>query len=517
MSSPLQVARPLIVRVTAARVAVWIDESVAKHALIWISVLAIIFMGDLSIQAWQSPLWTDDFYTYYIAAQPTLTGTIHAILEGCDQAPPLYALLVRPLIHLIPNTQFGLRLPDVFGMGALVICGFLVARRRLPASYSLATVLAICVAVRPWTTWARPYTLVLACTEVALLCWLSVPNPRRRTLALVGLCLSLTVAIALHYYAVFLIAALACGELVRWRRSGRPDAWAAAVLVSSTLILLPHLFLIRAGAPFIPYFWSKTSWYHLLSDPWTFAFKTLPFFAVALILNALWSTLAGPIETRPSQLSLPSEDEGVACVSLALLPLLIFMVAMLTTHTFVDRYAVPSAVGLMLMVVTSCWWVGAGSRILGVSLMLTFLITSVGLYTGPALRHPHLREGEEAKAILASAPATSAPIVLSDPHIFLELWHYSPPKLRSRLVHPLSVALSRKYANVDSDELLLSALRHRSSLPVPDYDQFLQSNPTFLLCTKPEDWMQWDLMRVGFTLKPLKRGEIELYQVTRGQ
>jgi hypothetical protein len=66
--------------------------------------------------------------------------------------------------------------------------------------------------------------------------------------------------------------------------------------------------------------------------------------------------------------------------------------------------------------------------------------------------------------------------------------------------------------------LILSALRHRTSHRVPDYESFIKTTPSFLLCEFSADWMRWEMQRSGLLLKPLVRSgfgatSLELYEV----
>ena len=75
--------------------------------------------------------------------------------------------------------------------------------------------------------------------RLALLCWQTAADGRRRPLALLGLRVSLAAAISTHFYTVFVFLCLALGELARIvsRRRWDPAIWAAFAAGALPLLL----------------------------------------------------------------------------------------------------------------------------------------------------------------------------------------------------------------------------------------------------------------------------------------
>src|SRR5438270_6839778 len=57
-------------------------------------------------------MWLDEFYTLYMAHQPTASEIARATMDGADAAPPLYSILVHSLLPSFHNEAFAVRLPD---------------------------------------------------------------------------------------------------------------------------------------------------------------------------------------------------------------------------------------------------------------------------------------------------------------------------------------------------------------------------------------------------------------------
>jgi hypothetical protein len=504
------------------RLADWLDDLIQSHPNLSATAVLSLATAAFSAIAWRSLMWTDELYTYYIAIQPTARQLIQAVREGCDGAPPLYALIARSLLGVFPNhPAFALRLPSALGGILMAACVFALARRVVSPVYAIAAMLAALVSSSAIALDARPYGLMLGCAGVALLAWQAASEGRNRAWALPAMALSLTTGIALQYYAVFLLAPLGCGEIVRWWKSRKLDFWVLAILAASPLVLIPHFGLIQAGMKFVTYFWSKASWPQAVRVEWAFARPAVTGLVVALAANYVWTLWSRTSSTRQAPNPNPTPPplhEICACGVLALLPVLIVAAAMLTTHTFTDRYACPALIGLNLVLIVLAARRTGESKMLGVCLVVVFFAQFAAGNGRLALEPAQLREGEAVRRMLDSVPAKPLPIVISDSHAFFELWYYSP-ELRPRLVYPLDLELERRYKDNDTDVLIFSALRHRTSHRIPDYESFIKTTPAFLLCAVSTDWIKWEMLRSGLRLNPLVRSgagadALELYEVT---
>lgn len=487
------------------RFAARFNDLIERRAWVWAMTLVCLFLAAALADACRRPLWYDELNTYYVAIQPGPAAIVQATLDGCDTAPPLYAILAHPLLGVVSNQALALRLPSILGGAIMLFCVFALLRRRSSALYALAGMLATAIAFRAWALNARCYGLVFACTGLALLCWQNAAGNRGRRWAL-GLGLSLAAGIALQYYSVFLLVPLACGELVRWRQSKRMDYPIGAALAGAPLMLLLQLPLLRADARYIHGYYAQASWAEAVFAQLEFAMWTLVGLTLSLAAYQAWRYVAktsGAVVPRPA---LPPVHEIIAWTVLALLPWIVVFVAMYTTHTFVDRYAAPALVCVNLLLIVLVWWTLRGSRMLGLSLLVVFLMIFCVRYGRPLLGSYPLINAEAAKHLLAAAPAEPRPILIPEHGVFLELW-YHEPQLQPRLSYVFD-------AKAGGDGMVIPALSRRTNIRAADYEPFIAANPRFLLCAAAGGETAWDLMKRGFVLKPLTRADgFELYEV----
>jgi hypothetical protein len=85
----------------------------------------------------------------------------------------------------------------------------------------------------------------------------------------------------------------------------------------------------------------------------------------------------------------------------------------------------------------------------------------------------------------------------------MELSYYSAPRLRERLIYPLSRDLDLRYFGYDTGFLLMSALSHRTKLPVFAYDAVLAAHPRFVLAATSKNYLLWHLVRAGYSVIPI--------------
>jgi 4-amino-4-deoxy-L-arabinose transferase-like glycosyltransferase len=209
----------------------------------WIAVAALTALGAaLRFAALDSQsFWLDELATVSL-----LDRGFGEMLDGIretEATPYLYYVLAWPWTQVFGLGELGLRsLSAVVGTLAVPVsyaAGAVLCSRRV------GVVAAALVAVHPFLVWysqeARSYSLVVllgAC--IVLFLGRALRAPRPADLALWAVASSL--AIATHYFAVFLVAGAAGWLLARYRV--RRDA-AAAVVVPAA-VLLVHLPLVDA-------------------------------------------------------------------------------------------------------------------------------------------------------------------------------------------------------------------------------------------------------------------------------
>ena len=159
-------------------------------------------------------LWTDEIITVLISDQPTISEMFGAIRGGADSQPPLYDLFVRALRPLIPNDGLRVRLTSTVGIFLMSSCIFVFVRRRLPAIFAMLASLVALRLVWPYAYKGRAYGITLGCIGVALVC-VQRRSEESKTWIPIAVGISLSAAIAFHYFSVFVIGALLVGEAVQ--------------------------------------------------------------------------------------------------------------------------------------------------------------------------------------------------------------------------------------------------------------------------------------------------------------
>ena len=236
-----------------------ISNEFERRPIRWSLPFVLPFLGLLLVKACRMPMWLDEFYTFWIAGQPSISSSIAAVREGCDNAPPLYAIIVGVLQHSLGKTLLALRLPSFLGFCLMLGCTFAFLRRRLGALYGALGVLMAASSTYTFATEGRAYGLALGCIALGLFCWQAAADGRSRRLALAGLLLSMAMAISLQYYALFVLVPLGLAEFGRQFSQRKADFPVVLALTLAPLALVPHLPLIRAGRVYVQHFWQKGS------------------------------------------------------------------------------------------------------------------------------------------------------------------------------------------------------------------------------------------------------------------
>ncbi len=467
---------------------------------IFVGLLFLISVG----RAVRTMMWIDELYTFYIVQQPTASDVISAVREGCDGAPPLYALIVRMLTPIFGTGAWVLRMPSTIGFCGMCVFVFAFAYRRLPGIYAALATLIACASTVSYAWEARAYGLVLGLVALAFLCWQTAAGSSRRGYALAGLSSSLAMAISLHYFAVFVLVPLAAGELARGKVRRRLDFPVLGAICAPVLALVPHLPLIRASKKFIAYYHSKVYFYSLANSYLDYTGTLLVTFVCALALYAVWQLRPGDLEVeRPPRGPGLQPQEWVFCIVLALTPFLVFTLELFTDEIFVTRYVLPSVIGIAVLASAALFRAARGSSFPAASAVMCLGVW-LGIITVLPLPLPrHFREGEEIHRLLMHAPAEPVPIVVAHHHRFMEVYFYSEPGVRQRLNFLVNADLERRYTKTDTSSLIFTALRNRSSIPFRDYDAFVAANPKFLLAANNDDWLLWHLQRSGFRVTPV--------------
>lgn len=183
-----------------------------------------------------------------------LAGMLQAIPET-ESTPPLYYVLAWAWTKLFGLDEVGLRSLSALIGSAMIPLAYVTARRL--ASPRAGVIAAGLTAVSPWLIWysqeSRAYALFALLSLASFACFLAALESQSRR-PLLGWALTSALALACHYFAIFLIAPEALWLLARGRARREP-LLAVGVVVLAGIALLPlateQAHDIRAKAGFL--------------------------------------------------------------------------------------------------------------------------------------------------------------------------------------------------------------------------------------------------------------------------
>ncbi len=217
---------------------------------------AALRLSTLDLQSF----WYDEAYVPVHTLHASLGATLAAVVHR-ENTPPLWYVLIWGWSRVFGTGEVALRLPSALAGVATVAAAWgigweLAGRRPNPGDTRLwrespfrtAIATAALVATNPLLVWysqeARAYGLFVALTALAMWCWLRAdnnPTPGRLT----AFAASGAVALATHYFAVFLIAPM-CVWLLRKRERWKVTLPAVGAVGAVGVALVP-LALAQGG------------------------------------------------------------------------------------------------------------------------------------------------------------------------------------------------------------------------------------------------------------------------------
>jgi hypothetical protein len=491
-----------------------VNRFLERHFWLCAAVFVAVYLTCSLIWDSRCKMWLDEFFTLFLARLRSPIDIVKATMEGVDAAPPLYAVLVSWLLPVVRSQALAVRLPSTLGFCAMVVCVLAFCRRRMPAAYAFSAALLAATATSYYATEGRCYGMVLFCAAGALLCWQRAVEDRARSLSIVLLGICLALMTALHYYSIFFLIPLGLAEAVRSYNTKRLDLPVAGAMGAALAVLAIHLPLLVAGSRYLPHFWpdSIASWHHVL-DFYVVFYSLIPIsaFLIALVILSL---VTEPSARRlPRNLVLPMHEQVLVCV-LAVMPFVVVVLAKCTTHVFLKRYVLWAVVGLGILTASVLCAVARGDSRVGLAVLALLLsVSSTQLWLN-VRQAAILRDSDPVFRELQRLQDGSQCILVSSERVFMEMSYYAAPQLSQRLIYPLSRGLELRYRGSDVNFFQMSALSHRTSLRIVDLDEFLQTNPRFLVAARREDYLPRYLREVGYSVAPVcAQSDPVLYQV----
>lgn len=421
-----------------------------------------------------APYWMDEVLAVWTARQPDVHAVWSALERGAEFSPPLFDMMLHALIGAGRSGPLAMRLPSILAVYLAALAVGVLARRHAgwPQAALAATVL-LSSGLFAYAIQARPYACQTAAFAWALVVWDRLTATRVKAPLIALLAALLIVLTALHFYSLVLIAILAVAELVGVRighASRLPVLAAIAVGAVSLALWAPILHAARTFSG------ADVSALEYYGKPILLRLA----FAYWLLLGWLATPLAGLlavvlIRRRSSE----APELGRLALLLLSIPVVVFLFALVVSHSFSARYAVAATIGIALLFA----WATSQLGQWGDAVALALLATCALIGTGGDLGQAGWIARMDALAVIRSA-APGMPIVTGDGLRFLELYENGSADVKRRLVYlDLGEVASRDPTNRHQVERWKSI---NPKLPVEAAKPFRCRTPAFLLFVDPK-------------------------------
>jgi hypothetical protein len=204
-------------------------------------VLFSILYFTASIEvARKSALQVDEVFVMWIVHYFPGWRVMDALRMGLDSLPPAYYWLAQACTAVLGQTALAIRLPAILGFFLFPLSVFWVLRKRVDWRIAGAAMFFTTAGAAAWaSTMGRPYGIVVGGFSLAAAAWADLPQSRHRRLRCIAIALGLAVGVAVHFLAIYEVAALGVAELLRSRHSRRIqwDCWIALAAGFATLAL----------------------------------------------------------------------------------------------------------------------------------------------------------------------------------------------------------------------------------------------------------------------------------------
>lgn len=479
-----------------------VEDFVESHPRATLATLLALYFVVSVLRAAPLRFWFDELYTIHLARIALVGDLRRALLDGADQQTILFDLVMRPFAGASRWELMVARLPSIFGFGAMLAGLWTYARKPFGVmGAAMAFVFPCLTRAVDYSTEARAYAMVLGCAAWSLVCWRECREQGRRTSWLVGLWLTLALAISFNYYGVLLLIPLSLGELHAAYARRKLDWPVAVAILGSLVALLPLMPFVQSARQFGGHHWSHPAWpqwsvfYSGLFHKWTLVCA-----AASFVLHV------AARGTRPSSGTQSISTTLAPAVGYAALPLVALAMGVLVTGAYTERYAEPALIGFALVAVVLFDRAAPNARTPILILCACAALIAPIWTAGQRARNfdaPPARFGDQ-RAIEALAAQTQESVVVGDALVFLELQYYASPTMRQKFFYVADAELSLVASGTDTIDRGLLAMSKYVELPVQSPRRFFAEHSTFLIVG--EGTASVAAERYGYRAEVVERG-----------
>jgi 4-amino-4-deoxy-L-arabinose transferase-like glycosyltransferase len=455
-------------------------------------------------------LWNDEFLSFYSDS----VATFHQVLlvqlhHPISLDPPTYHLLSHLCMDILGRNAIALRLPALAGFLLFQLCLFFFVRRLAgPRAAIVAMAVPVLTASFRYSLEGRPYGLLLGLYALSLLCWQiateddsPTDTTRSRLLPLIGLTLSIALAITSHYFGVLILIPVSLGELSRILIRKRLDLGVLSALIlglASVVLILPFK---RALMVYRQHYYVAGVNLHDISQgyrelflrytTWPMSLQKLA--AALMVALALTLAIAGyqRFKRRPAT---EHAYIWVALFSMALLPFFGYLFGRFVTHTMEVRYVIAA-----LIAFAATFGIVLERKLRSNTFYyatLTLIVLASLAINLRSIQHER-RDDAAFLASLTPSPALQAALAANPTahlyeqdlgNFFLDSYYIPDTTLRSRVTLLYDANREIQFLQHDTNAITDTNLQHFTTLPIASYNQAFSSPTPHLLISFPGGW-----------------------------
>ena len=433
-----------------------------------------------------------------------------ALAEGVDDAPPMYATVLRAVQAVTGVGHVATRLPAIVGAWIAVVVVLFLVRRRANATLGLAASLACAIVLYPFATEARGYAPAAACVAVALYAWTQLPEYRWRPFYAALLAAALGTATWWHDTAALAFVPFVIGELFRWWSRSRPDWLAWGAIAAAAVATLPLIRLVGVSIPGVEpervrLIARMTGAYGVLFEPLGTPLLLLAWLA-ALSL-AIW-TIALVVANRDVDLAERRLRgyEIAAAVGFALIPAIAAGLAALFGFEIGARdlaFAIPGlAAAMMVFLATFTPRSGVADLVVVTALALSFggtAATSV-LSASAGLQNPV----RSRPTLVRALRDTSEPVVLAAGDNTLQLLYYAERASPGRAVVLADPDLAQEFTKSAGSDKRLLAIAKWTQIRIEPFFPYTALARGFLVHESGPNWLMPKLRQLRTSVQEIE-------------
>lgn len=472
----------------------WEAPTKVRRPAVLLACFTILYFTSSIQAARKAPLDVDEVFVMWIVRYFPGWRVMTALKMGLDSLPPTYYWLAQGFSAVLGQTPLAIRMPAILGYFLFPLSVFFLLRRRVSWQVAFAAMFFTCVTAADWArTTARPYGIVVGGFAVAAAAWADLPNSRNRRRRCLLIYAGLSLALLVHFLAVYVVAALAVAELLRSRHERRIhwDCWIALAASFATLLLWFPLILPIYHSTHVsvqtPGFYAKPTIPKLLRFSADMLLGTFP-----ELMTLLFVALLIPLELakRESSTGLggPPWQKRENAQSYRSLDILTFAAFTLPAVAFVssqfvgsfnERYFIAATLGVVLLLARGLDSLYGGTRL---AWLVVAICTLQLLASGSG--------GVDPRVALVEAAPQNLPVVVSSGSDFFYLSNALPDSEAKRLSF---VSPPPGFASPDTEPEIIATRwkRAEAAMPVFRWQDWTRMHSTFyvLYSSDPREGM----------------------------